>query len=174
MEKLIAIVAVCALLGGSNAQRIAWVQERPLTWVDFAGEPDAESRMKAHTHTTLSIDWRWENGVVQVTAVARFDPTISWAKPGTSAALLAHEQLHFDITEWHARQVRAYFGGASGRALHTDDEVRTEALAWMAAWQASEERYDDETRHSLDVVQQKAWQQSIRQELKSLEIYTQP
>ena len=99
-----------------------------------------------------------------------FEKTKSWGKVKT-AYILAHEQVHFDISEWHARKLnkalREY--RFNERTVSRDipaiyDHVMKEQTYFQTL-------YDSETNHSRDKEQQAFWQEKIKKELEKLKFY---
>ena len=87
-------------------------REQPLQWEDFQDTPDAANPFHANTSSGLSYSWSLKTSIkgseLNYQVESFFNPDLSWVKPGKeSLHLLAHEQLHFDITELHARKLRA-------------------------------------------------------------------
>ena len=93
-----------------QAGQISWNFQRPLTWADFKGKPEAHDDLHAAT-TYAGIRLEVEevafpSGKITFKTEALFDPTRSWAHPERiDEHVLAHEQLHFDIAEMYARQL---------------------------------------------------------------------
>jgi hypothetical protein len=78
--------------------------------------------------------------------VAYFDGEKSWTRTASPAAL-AHEQGHLDIARVYAAQLRL---GVSADSL-------------IAVYQAAQVRYDKETAHGVDSVQQSRWAAWVRE-----------
>ncbi|HSP39953.1 MAG TPA: hypothetical protein VLN46_00870, partial [Gillisia sp.] len=90
--------------------KIFWEQDG-LTWEDFKALPNEESKFDANTNAGLSFSWgvKNTNGDIELTyeVTSYFNPKLSWVKiDSDNDYLLKHEQLHFDITELHARKLR--------------------------------------------------------------------
>ena len=152
--------------------KIEWSANRPLTWTDFKARPTSD-RLAALTSSTIDakvgcVDYQFS---AQVRAV--FTPSESWVRnlAQASPALLRHEQLHFDLTEIHARLLRQKLN-----VVKLDCEKLQPAfgnLTKMAflTWQRDEARYDQETNHGLNAARQQAWDQQIQQRLTQLEAF---
>ncbi len=173
-----------ALLWRVDAQYLPWSSTRPLSWSDFRGvaPADAEHRRQAaevHTRLTLagevqatSAAGRWSArlspGVLQVTAL--LDRSRSWALAHRrDSALLAHEQLHFDITEVYARLLRdkaltlvgqGTTAQAAKDALQRDLRVLVDEIS--RRHERTQRDYDAETNHGLNRDAQDAWAQKVR------------
>ncbi|MGB6268699.1 MAG: hypothetical protein WBF67_06760, partial [Olleya sp.] len=100
---------------------------------------------------------------------AFFYPEHSWCKSEeVDTHVLGHEQLHFDITELHARLFRqriAKLKPHDDLAL-TLKELHNTIESELATMQQT---YDAESNFSIDVEGQKKWQDSIAIRLKTVE-----
>lgn len=150
-----------------------WKAERPLTWSDFQGTVPQNTEFAAHTTTEIGMDAKYMGTLVQMKGTydvyARFIKAESWAKPGErnrTASILKHEQLHFDITELHARKLRADLEQlrTGDRSLKQEVQhafnVRNEEAANL------QRKYDRETDHGLRTEIQKAWERAISDSLQ--------
>ncbi|NJW51684.1 hypothetical protein [Salinimicrobium oceani] len=91
-------------------RKISWTPA-PLSWTNFEAEPDLSNPFHANTSSGMSYSWSMKTLGAETEflyeVAAFFFPEKSWVKNGKgSAQLLVHEQLHFDITELHARKLR--------------------------------------------------------------------
>ncbi|UJH92241.1 DUF922 domain-containing Zn-dependent protease [Antarcticibacterium sp. 1MA-6-2] len=87
--------------------------------------------------------------------------------------LLSHEQLHFDITELHARKLRKHLSHLSIDQLSKKpkevlNSFYTKVEKERAAMQL---QYDRETKHSLNKEAEAKWQLFVKEELQKLEDY---
>lgn len=90
-----------------------------------------------------------------------------------SPNLLAHEQLHFDITELFARKLRkalTEFDFDNARNLKAD----LQALYRNAEQERAlmQQQFDVETRHSMNEAAQLEWQKYIKEELSKLKKFS--
>lgn len=154
-------------------QTITWQEDFKLQWSDFKGEPKPQKTVVATTASGISFGFsttKSSNGLVDYSfsIVAHFYPDKSWHvnKP-LSNIVLAHERLHFDITELYARKFRqrlsnTTFTNAINKEMeHIHNTINIE-LAEM------QKRYDAETNHSQNIEKQIAWQKFIAVELDKL------
>ena len=153
---------------------ILW-RENPLTWKDFKATPAPDSGFHASANTGVSYSWSakivGEEVDLLYTVNAFFYPGESWVREKNDL-LLAHEQLHFDISELHARKLREALEAfepqqhqdlkSSLRKLYEKIEVKRKAM---------QVQYDLETRHSENTEAQVLWQEKIALALKELEIF---
>ncbi|MBT8236619.1 MAG: DUF922 domain-containing protein, partial [Bacteroidia bacterium] len=116
-------------LPAQEEEPIVWSADRRLNWSDFKDVSPDSSPVAALTASGISYSFSSmeQNGemIADFTVTAFFYPTRSWVQDHlASANILAHEQLHFDITELFARKFRARLA----QARFTDNikaEVRT-------------------------------------------------
>lgn len=145
---------------------------RSLTWDDFTGAPDHQSNLFAYTYWYVTYKWG-PFGFSGDTVKWKVDVTLeleqrSWRKPDkVSDSLLAHEQGHFNIGLLFARTFRnrvnktVFFRHDYERRI---GEIFREELD---RFREMETRYDRETRHFHDRVQQKKWDAYLKKELES-------
>lgn len=148
---------------------IPWSADRPLLWKDFKGRPSASSPNKAMTDSGMSISFSCDGKTAEVSISSFFSPYKSWTKTKDSDRLLAHEQLHFDITELFVRKLRKEIS-----ALDTDCEKMNRAIEKLydsnyQAYAKCQAQYDRETKHSIIEEEQLRWEQLVADELKALE-----
>jgi hypothetical protein len=174
-------------------------KQSALTWKDFKGKVDAGSTFSASTfsgHTSLAWKARAKKSGAVWDAVAKIVPASlnlrafidrgkSWIrKAKKSAALLAHEQGHFDIqdvlTEKGETAIRAVAAGAEGTA--SDSKAKKAVAAAVADLRSTapftklastdavitqaQHDYDEDpvkgTDHGTKPAEQAQWQADIR------------
>ena len=110
-------------------------------------------------------------------AQATFDPNTSWFRDpkNASAALLRHEQLHFDITEVYARIMRQKLVAFSAKAncLKLQPAFNNLTKGVYAEWDREENRYDQESNHGLNAPRQAFWEKQTQQKLEALKSFAQ-
>lgn len=149
----------------SGVKPIDWGEEK-LTWNDFKADPEGKNPNHAASSATgLTYTWSYAttNYVPDLSyeVTAHFYPDRSWVRPDKmSAALLAHEQLHFDISELHAIKLRkALEAYVEMRNIRTDlRKIYTKIEAQRIKMQ---HQYDRETKHGLDKAAQAHWNKKI-------------
>ena len=147
----------------------AWSAQRALTWADFKSQPTPADRL-ALTSTTIDVQVGCQDFVFSSKVKAVFVPTESWVREATKASpnLLRHEQLHFDITEFHARRLRQKLSLLKLDCDHLQPTFQNLTKAVFTEWQREESRYDQETNHGLNEVKQKYWEQQTQKRLALL------
>lgn len=111
------IIVCCSMINFSVGKKfsdqndeILWSKNRKLTWEDFKGIPDrTDSLIVAGTTSTIKFEYSTtKNMITNYKLESIFIKSKSWSVTN-SVQLLAHEQLHFDITELYARKIRKSF-----------------------------------------------------------------
>lgn len=155
----------------AEADKIFWEQD-VLNWEDFKAQPIAESKFDANTNAGLSFSWglKKDNEVIELTyeVSSYFNPYLSWVKEDSDKDyLLKHEQLHFDITELHARKLQKKLAEVNPASLHKDPKgILTRIYQSVEKERtAMQLRFDKESRHSVDKEGEARWQQFVRTEL---------
>ena len=146
--------------------KILWGEE-PLTWGNFEGTPDPASSFDANTSSGLSYSWSLKKDISGTHFVyhveSYFLPAGSWVKPNKkSELLLAHEQLHFDITEVFARQLRQKLRDFDpDRSRDIKQELRKFYEEIERERALLQEKFDRDTRHGQDEAAQLRWRKHI-------------
>ncbi len=157
-------------------QTITWHKDLKLQWSDFKGEPKPQETIVATTASGISFGFsttKFSNGLEDYSfnITAHFYPDKSWYvnKP-LSNIVLAHERLHFDITELYARKFRKRiinfkFTNAINNEMQSIHNVIIKELSEL------QNKYDAETNHSQNIEKQLAWLKFIATELNKLSKY---
>ena len=166
---------------------IEWSASRKLTRRDFKGKIPSRGPETSNSWVAIEANWECREGLGVSTVRAVFDPARSWWKdtiPGPwpnldepsllvsqddgGRGLLAHEQLHFDLTEVWARKVRAQLAGLSATCKTHENIRRMERAVddLEHELEVEQKRYDKETANGTDSGRQSAWEQKIRKALQ--------
>lgn len=172
------ILCLSFLLVGtiSNEETITWNKDRKLTWADFKAKSNSNSDAVALTASGITFGYSIKTMGRRIidfsyTAEAHFYPHKSWYKKDKADAyVLAHEQLHFNITELYVRKLRQQI-----ERLVVNQNVKKQMNqiheAINSALEKTQKTYDAQTKHSINVEAQKYWENYIAEELKKLEEY---
>jgi hypothetical protein len=184
----VAVSSVIALRAQTSrgSGLIEWGSGRKLTPNDFKGRIPSRSTDASRSWVFIDATWECQDGIGASQTRAVFDSDRSWWKDpspnlwrgvdGAAAqqtrsdperALLAHEQLHFDLTEVWARKVRAALADLPVACKTREGVARMEAaIATLErGWREAQARYDRETDHGADARRQAAWEASTRKTL---------
>lgn len=188
------LLVACLIPGAAAAREVIWSAARPLTWADFTGPVARAAAPDNVAVTTASLVWTYEYDVqrsggrcayriLDIRSEAVFDGTRSWVRPGhRTAAVLAHEQGHFDITQIHKlafeRAVRDLIGTSDpcrGRSMRRASAEAQTAIAGIVKpiyeriWREHmrlQAAYDTDTRHGIDAEAQRRWLERIAEGLR--------
>lgn len=149
-------------------QCIPWSENRKLTWSDFKAKPRKASPNEALTDSGMSIELECDGTTSKAVVKCYFNASKSWTKSKDSDYLLAHEQLHFDITELFVRKLRqqlSVFGNDCDKLNKHIESYYNKNYREFVKYQ---DQYDRETRHSLNKEKQAYWEQKVTRELAEL------
>lgn len=180
MRLLQVIVVLIVMSANAQSDTIGYKNYKnypKLTWNDFLIRPasDYTSKFAASVSTGLDLKWDYniENAQQNFTykVKACLYPSSSWVfEHKKDSALLAHEQLHYDITELHARKLRMLISGYElGRNIRKDLKVIYKNVE--SSRHKMQSAYDAETIHSKNKEQQLLWNSKIDSLLKVYQIY---
>ncbi|MCK0161981.1 DUF922 domain-containing protein [Allomuricauda sp. F6463D] len=173
MDKIIFIgcILFSGFLGYTQEieEGVLWEKSKRLTWADFKGKvpPAAESAAITASGISYSYSANLLHHEVHLDfeVNAYFYPNESWYRPELcNDNILAHEQLHFDITELFARKMREKLR----RTSFSDDvksEVRKIYKDILVELQKYQEQYDWETNFSRNREKQIEWNYKIAESL---------
>lgn len=175
MQRIVfCLLFFCSALGFSQKDdnKIPYEEDRMLVWDDFKGAADPGKPFQASTNSGISFSWSLksskEGSEFIYEVVCSFHLDLSWVKEGSrNDHLLAHEQLHFDITELHAREFRKAL-----KHYQVNENVKKDLNRLYKkneqARRKMQRDFDAETRHSQDKQAQERWQETIQTALAEL------
>lgn len=164
-------ISICAQTPVDNRKEfIEWNEFYKLQWDDFQGKPDAESAGDAGTAVQIKAKPYQVKKEVKYDVYAFFNKKKSWYR-ATSAELLAHESLHFDIAELYARKIRKKVSELDARNVKEVKVYNAAINELLQESNAADMQYDLETLHGALPKQQLEWKQKIKKELTSLKAY---
>jgi len=137
---------------------------RSLTWSDFRGKPTTGNA--AFTKTIININTRQNDSLYNHTIECWFVPDESFTRV-RRGDILQHEQLHFDITELYARQIRQLATSYQNCTEEKEADFERQADALLAEWKAAQVKYDLETDHSKITEAQERWEKEIKHKLSN-------
>lgn len=157
----------------SDADTIYYSAERPLTWNDFRGKI-YPSKFAAVVETSFGYDEEKvvKNGIITINITLKVYMTRSgsWAKSGSRNAYnLNHEQRHFDIARIIAARFKRKLTPENLPVDYYDGVISYEFIESLREMNRLQEKYDDETRHGIDVAAQQRWNTFIDAELKRID-----
>ncbi len=154
-----------------SAEQLAWSPDRRLSWEDFKATPDTLNAHHAMTAANLAVDTKCNGNKFNYSVRCVFLPAASWSKNKKSDKLLQHEQMHFDLTEVHARLLRRKLLLQGSSCSKVQSNLNQTVNLAFAAWKADQLKFDEASKHGLDVAVSKVWAVTIDKKLKQLESY---
>lgn len=154
-----------------NINLIDWNSNRRLTWQDFKGPVDAESKNAALTSSSINIEFGYDDEGLEYNIKCSFNKQKSWVRIKNDE-VLAHEQGHFDLAELHARKLNKAMKGYKFNARTVSNDVNKIYDSLMTAHHEAQNIYDQETDYSRNKVKQEEWQKKIADELKGLQQFS--
>ena len=148
---------------------IEWRKDIKLKWTDFQGVSQQDDYKKAEMHGEIkTVSAYWENGLPKYEVKAYFVKDKAWTITEDTLTL-QHEQIHFDILEWHTRLIRKSFDSLNkigtkeakvyqevfNNVLKINDEVN--------------EKYDWDVK--FDRTKQEHWKCYVQKKLDATEQY---
>lgn len=154
-----------------QANLFSWREGVPLQWSHFQGKPEIADKVHgAVTYAGFDMEVEkihFPGGHLRFKARAVFDRKRSWVKAGEpDSLLLAHEQLHFDITEIYARKLMHKLNSLQLRKKDKLLLKKWQNHYWQAQLKA-QKQYDRDSMHGLRFEEQQAWRSLINAELRS-------
>ena len=141
---------------------IAWRDNYGLTWADFKGkiEPDIDAVAVTTSGIIFSFSVNQSNAQFvgfSAEAEAYLYPEKSWYfKSKSEDHILAHEQLHFDITELHVSQLR-YNASKIKVSKNIKQNLRDAHEETNRSLAAIQNDYDTQTDNSIHKKHQVIW-----------------
>ncbi len=156
----------------NDDNRIPWNANRRLTWDDFQADPEWwNNDIAAITSSVIQYKYSCENGELVYAVKSIFLMDESWVKKKAKTKhYLAHEQLHFDITEVFSRKLKEKLSHHKFKCNEVEKfESITKEL--LTDWQNTQKRYDYQTRYSLNKEKQDEWVIFVANILNEYEAY---
>ena len=175
MQFLLLIVATLCLhvsaIRPANEEEIRWSQKSVLSYSDFKDKVPENTPWAALTASYIYFTYSTSNGSIsKIHVYASFKKNESWMKTARED-VLAHEQLHFAITEYFARklyhdsqQLRTERGNVSAAANNLFKAINREC-------DEMQEAYDEETEHGVRPESQEKWEKRIEGLMKAYPPY---
>ncbi len=178
MIRMILLIS-CFLFVQKDESILTWNTSYKLSWSDFKAKPHGETDAVALTASGITFEFSIrqtdDNRILsfKTDVSAHFYTENSWYKPELADHhVLGHEQLHFDITELHARKFRQ-----SISQLKTNQNIKRELQQLNKnnnkALTAMQNAYDEQTDYSRTKETQAKWKLYITQELEKLSEFKQ-
>jgi hypothetical protein len=179
MRILLTLITCVSIVYSSHAadpKRIYNWQEGPLQWSFFEEKESLQSTAPAFSSLGVTYSFDVKNGVPLVSFVAFIDPASSWVKPASATAnCLKHEQLLFDVAEWHARKMRkaivAHCAKEQVSYPFLISEIKNVYQKELNIMFALLNQLNAETNYGENEEAEKVWQQRVNEELSGLSAF---
>jgi hypothetical protein len=173
-QKVLVTVFMQDKVAKPSSDTIYYNVNKRLTWKDFKGVPDLKHYGGAVTSSgyAFDADIKIEGKIIylNIGVYVFFTKSQSWEKPNINSDYhLLHEQRHFDITRLGAENfikqlVKSKF--TKDNYNQVLDSVFDKSYSENIALQ---NKYDNETQHSINREQQLIWNDKIAQEIKKIQ-----
>lgn len=171
MFSILRFIVIAFLLFPSEGDtvKMAWSDSQKLTWDDFQGKPKLNSGYVASTNSGLSFSYSFsKKGDVidyKYEVHSYFYPETSWyIASQVNQNILNHEQIHFDISELHARILRrkienfVFTDNIKNEIMKLYNETEQERVTMQ-------HRFDKESEHSKNREGELKWEAFVHKEI---------
>lgn len=171
------LLILCVIFSFQQDENIMlWSESSHLNWNNFKGQVEKGTDVVATTASGITFSYsikKTDNRVVSFSTIVlgHFYPDKSWVKQEkVNNHILAHEQLHFDITELHVRKFKQKIERLRvSNAISSElDDLNHEINIALSKMQNN---YDNESDYSRNLSHQADWQEFVNHELQKLSKY---
>jgi len=155
---------------------IDWDINKRLNWSDFKGIPDTafdifgfSTRAVSKPHIDVQLSSK-NHERVYFNVVNYFQTYKSWTID-TTESILAHEQLHFDISELYARKIRKELEDLRNKGFTNLILYKKNIDDLMQQLENEQALYDSETLTGILVENQNSWNKIVLIELEKYRDY---
>jgi hypothetical protein len=152
---------------------VEWKAERPLNWADFVFRDIRRGDQQSYALTSVihSVRGDIKDGKPNFEVRVLFVKKDSWTTSSGNRALLAHEQLHFDLAELYGRKIRKQFVAMGAQGIETLGDYKKSVKVLLNEFKRKSVSYDKETKHGRIEEEQKEWERYVKAELERLNEY---
>ncbi|WP_047547894.1 hypothetical protein [Psychroserpens sp. Hel_I_66] len=170
LARVLFVVLFFLKVAPNDEVTISWNDSKKLTWQDFRGPVEKYSDAVAVTASGITFSFSVQESNSKIVsfnakAHAHFYPEKSWyLKDKGDDHILAHEQLHFDITELHVRKLRYEI---SKLKISQNIKIKLRNLHEQANVDLAKMQnvYDTQSNNSINKEKQLVWSQFVNAEL---------
>ena len=147
---------------------------RQLKWADFqANSNNRSNRYAAGVFTSMAYEGNSKpNGKfldVELTIKTYMVKEMSWVKPNALNDYgLRHEQIHFDITRIMVEKFKERVRNLELTVDDYDSLIQYQFLEAYREMHNEQKKYDNETHHGLNTVQQARWDRETAERIKQI------
>lgn len=165
MKSTIIILFILSIAIEIN-NKLYWYENNKLSWNDFQAKPIKNAPNAALTNCNITFNLKQVNDSVRIEITNFFDKSKSWVKKNAKTDyLLNHEQKHFDLFEVYARILRMKMLEEKYTFSNIQKKLTKIYNETMSESNTMQNKYDKESKHSLDSINQKKWDIYIENEL---------
>lgn len=143
---------------------INWRSDYKLKWQDFQGQPDTTVRALAVCASEISYQYKVVNNKLVFSIDCFFDKKKSWIKYNLKT-ILNHEQGHFDISKLFALKLEQKFKSYKLNISTVQQDLLLLYNQTIEDRTYMHNRYDEETKSTLNDSLQKKFIQDIRKQI---------
>jgi len=173
---LLFILPVFCLIGADNPVNLIYHDnDYLLRWKDFKGTPEGGyESYSAMSYVGFRMGYKGTAKMdsLQFVVEAFFNPDRSWRRVDTSAHLLEHEQIHFDIAELYTRKLKEQLSLATLQYSNYQSTVKTLEGTIRKDMNRADSLYDADTDNSMNREKQQLWRKNIAEDLARLKTFT--
>lgn len=170
----IVLITSFSLYGQEEDAFKCWRKNDKLVWEDFKGAVPANelaSDKRAVSPSEITASGFWDSGMPNFTVSVFFLKKMAWAKDTVSSYSLAHEQLHFDISELHARIIRKSVEELRENMVSDLDPYQLAIEKALSENEEMNDLYDQETGNGIYTQRQFEWNKKIYEKLEEYKEY---
>ncbi|MDI3322220.1 DUF922 domain-containing protein [Pinibacter soli] len=171
--KIIHLFILLLSLSFAKAQSgnlIRWNAVKKITIEDFRAPIESSYTNAALTNTSIKMDMGYNSSGFTYKINCFFDKSKSWMRV-KNGYVLAHEQVHFDISELYARKLNKAMKEYKFNQKTVGTDLPEIYQRIMTEHEQVQKQYDSETDHSLIKDAQQRWSQKISEGLKEYSAY---
>jgi hypothetical protein len=166
---LIVCHSISQLTKKQSQDTLIWNKSFPLVKENFSGKRNGKA--PAFTACGMFFYSKEKNGNMLFYVEAIFLKSKSYMRD-SSAYILKHEQLHFDICELYSRKMRQQISEKDFKKVkNVRQEIQRTYDKFSREMEKEEIKYDNDCEHGMNAAKQKVWMENISQELSSLNKY---
>lgn len=139
-----------------------------ITWDNFKGVRPKEKLNQAAVQSVffykINKTYSWPQ-TISITVMNDKCSFVVHGELNNPDWVLAHEQLHFDITEWHRREMQ---DSIDSKLLRTNEEIENIIGHFHFLKRERQKEYDSTSNHSLDSLGQEKWNLLVKKKLDAL------
>lgn len=162
----ITILVFLPLLRSNFNAPVLFHKWKQLTWDDFQGFAKPFTSWAAGINSNVYVEY--DSSKTKYIAYAAMNNQLSWKKKDATESnyLLNHEQYHFNLTEYFSRKLNEII---ERERIDTEEALLIKLTSIRNELDNIQDKYDNESDHSINRDHQRKWEFKIDSLLSSLE-----